>query len=165
MVVLDRPRPRKAESSRISKWHGQGNHICTSIETSAPTWTTAWKWDSYFIYNVPDVKKDSAYYETFPWPLLSSIVASDYFPISGPSNALCYKEMMRLVIWEPSYTLSLIYVSCQPEIISHYPAITDGQESMQTSVPAEQPKKTLCPVWFWRMVWFIDGSCQQNRIC
>ncbi len=79
-----------------------------------------------FIYNVLDVKKDKAYYETFPMTRFRFISFS-------------------LPVWKSS---------AMPTILSLSRWIRVGMRSM-TSCASELPRKTSLPCLIWRLVWFI----------
>lgn len=110
-----------------------------------------------FIYNVLDVKKDKAYYETFPMTFI--VEHRRLITISNTKNAYVIEQMTRYL--ESHDTLSIYkFLFASLEIISnaYYLSLSRwtrvGMRSM-TSCASELPRKTSLPCLIWRLVWFI----------
>lgn len=107
-----------------------------------------------FIYNVLDVKKDKAYYETFPMTFI--VEHRRLITISNTKNAYVIEQMTRYL--ENHDTLSIYKLvwksSAMPTILSLSRWTRVGMRSM-TSCASELPRKTSLPCLIWRLVWFI----------
>lgn len=103
-----------------------------------------------FIYNVLDVKKDKAYYETFPMTFI--VEHRRLITISNTKNAYVIEQMTRFRFI--SFSLPVWKLSAMPTILSLSRWTRVGMRSM-TSCASELPRKTSLPCLIWRLVWFI----------